>query len=388
MKRRQSKTLPLLKILIRPQLPHFSRHRFILFFFFLALVALFIYLQLGPQSVGQQGATSSSSSHDQLDSIPSHDMPEIPSLKHSSGFSLHVWLDQEKALGWCNSALGTIHECHNVYSPCIYSPINSKIALDTFEMPFTVSWGTNEKCKGAIRGQLSSAAGHSPQVSFILTPSSRSDHECARLVMETFVTAREAESIEFSVYHRLDPLNKIKPWLRSTARPPSATVKALKTLRKHFNTHIVYQSGRVNRGMAMQQAVVAASGLFLIFLGGSEMTVSVTPGWLTALLFTADRMPLFGAVGCLNLDPRDRSISEAGGLLFSDGLTTVYSKEASTQGKQMLYARRTDFATTNCLMMKRQVFLALDGFDLSSVSELFKFVNPLSSLFSPLHLIS
>jgi hypothetical protein len=339
-----------------------SRHRFLLLGLIMALSLLLFYNLFASPSMDQ--SQGSLSRNDELDSIPSHtDSPELPSLQLSSGFKMHAWLKEEYALGWCSSALHSISECKSPYPPCLVSPINDKVSMDTFQTPFSVRWDKKEECEEAIRGQLPLNPGHAPQVSFILIvgPSSESDKNIARLIIEIFLTSKEAASIELSVYRQMDAART------HAARSP--TTKALQTLKKHFKTSIVYQSGRLNRAAAMQKAAVSASGMFLLFIGSeSAAGVSLTPGWLTALLFTTHRMPLFGAVGCLNLDPRDRSISEAGGLLFTDGLTTIYNKDSNTQGKQTLYARRVDFVSTHCMMMKRQLFLALDGLDLASVS--------------------
>ena len=346
----------------------------------LVLTLLFLYRQHDQHAHADVGLVHEPSLlqlRDQLDSIPSHHpMPELPSLQTSSGYRMAAWLHGEGSLGWCNSALGigsSDHkECKDTFPSCIISQVNPKITMDTFDSPFIVSWDNQRerKCDVATRGQLPLQDGTLPiQVSFILTPgpSHESDRGCARLILEIFITAKEARSIEFSVY-RLTT-EKDQSWGRVKHEAPSATSKALQILRAYFRTAIVYQSGRVSKAVAIHRAAYAARGTFILFIGGTKMVVAVTPGWLTALLFTAQRMPSCGAAGSLHLDPRDRSVTEAGGLLFSDGLTTIYNKVSDARAKQMLFARRADFVSLNCMLMKRQVFMSLDGLDLASVRE-------------------
>lgn len=136
---------------------------------------------------------------------------------------------------------------------------------------------------------------------------------------------------------------------------------ALQTLRNYFGTSIVYQSGKSLRASAIQQAVSSATGTYVVFL---NQWVSLTPGWLSALLYSAQQLPQMGAVGALHLGP-SQEVSEAGGLIFNDGLPSTYHKKSkSLQDLQMMYARRADFVSSTCMLMKRQFYIEMDGFDL------------------------
>jgi GT2 family glycosyltransferase len=138
-------------------------------------------------------------------------------------------------------------------------------------------------------------------------------------------------------------------------------VAALQVLRNYFGTSVIYQSGQVTRASAFQQAVSAATGTYVVFL---SQWVSLTPGWLSALLYSAQQLPQLGAVGALHLGP-SKEVSEAGGLIFNDGLPSAYHKKMSkVNDLQKMYARRADFVSSACMLMKRQFYIEIDGFDL------------------------
>ena len=143
--------------------------------------------------------------------------------------------------------------------------------------------------------------------------------------------------------------------------PPVATIAALQTLRTYFGTSVIYQSGIALKASALQQAVSAATGTYVVFLG---TWVSLSPGWLSALLYSAQQLPQMGAVGALHLSP-NHEVSEAGGLIYNDGLPSVYHRKRSgVNDLQMMYARRADFVSSACMLMKRQFYMEIDGFDM------------------------
>ena len=87
--------------------------------------------------------------------------------------------------------------------------------MNTWKQPFKVSKrpfnNYGDACMGAAGGQLPYLEGTQVQVSFILTiRDSQTDVECARLLMESFLTAREATSVQYSVYRELSLDSKAK----------------------------------------------------------------------------------------------------------------------------------------------------------------------------------
>ena len=157
---------------------------------------------------------------------------------------------------------------------------------------------------------------------------------------------------------------------------PVATIAALQTLRTYFGTSIIYQTGKLLKASALQKAVSAATGTYLVFL---ETWVSLTPGWLSALLYSAHQLPQMGAVGALHLSP-SHEVVEAGGLIYNDGVPSVYHRKRSgVNDLQMMHARRTDYVSSACVLMKRQFYIEIDGFDLQVIL----FLSPLESPPSP-----
>ena len=147
---------------------------------------------------------------DLLSRIPMQEMPKLASLDQSMGYSLYQWLNKEKVLGWCNSALGSDSDCMEP-PKCINSPLAPNQSINTFTQPFKVAPSQPKECIEASNGQLPHKNGTQIQVSFIMTiTNATSDLECARLILESFVTANEAASVQYSVF-RQEPSDKKPP---------------------------------------------------------------------------------------------------------------------------------------------------------------------------------
>ena len=111
--------------------------------------------------------------------------------------------------------------------------------------------------------------------------------------------------------------------------------------------------GGCNRGAA------EASGEFLVLLNDD---VEVQPGWLEALVETADRHPDAGAVGSLILFP-DGTIQEAGSIVWRDGSTVAVSRGDSVEANRYDFLRPVDYCSACSLLVRRQPWEALGGFD-------------------------
>ncbi len=88
----------------------------------------------------------------------------------------------------------------------------------------------------------------------------------------------------------------------------------------------------------------------------------VEPGWLEALLRTATTYPRAGAVGSRILFV-DGSLQEAGGIIWSDGSTRPLGRGAPPGSLAYSYLRPVDYISANGLLMRRDDFEALGGFD-------------------------
>ncbi len=121
---------------------------------------------------------------------------------------------------------------------------------------------------------------------------------------------------------------------------------------------------RLNRNMFFGEAnnigVESANGEYVVFLNND---VKVTAGWLTAMLKVFDNHVRVGAVGPKFLFP-DGSLQEAGAYLLPEGGTVQMRIEQmafpSTGVKGIPVV---DYCSAACLLMRKNDFLNLGGFD-------------------------
>jgi GT2 family glycosyltransferase len=109
-----------------------------------------------------------------------------------------------------------------------------------------------------------------------------------------------------------------------------------------------------NRGAA------EARGDFLVFLNNDA---TVEPGWLRSLVKTAEADENVGAVGSLFLYP-DGRVQEAGGGVWRDGEAFRYGWGRSPEDRRLLFAREVDYCSGASLLVRRELFEQLGGFDM------------------------
>ena len=112
-------------------------------------------------------------------------------------------------------------------------------------------------------------------------------------------------------------------------------------------------AGSRNRGAE------AARGRFLVFLGNDT---AVAPGWLGNLLDTAERDERVGAVGSMLVGPNGR-IREAGAVVWRTGEAVEYGRGKSAEDRRFGFAREADFCSGAALLVRRELFERLGGFD-------------------------
>ncbi|WP_244466357.1 glycosyltransferase [Dyella japonica] len=127
-------------------------------------------------------------------------------------------------------------------------------------------------------------------------------------------------------------------------------VVGLRVLRNERNVGFV---GSCNAGAA------AARGQFLLFLNNDTQ---VTPNWLDGLLGCfADRADC-GIAGSRLVYP-DGRLQEAGGLVFDDGSCWTAGRFERRDAPAWRYRREVDYVSGAALMIRREVFSHIGGFD-------------------------
>ncbi len=116
-----------------------------------------------------------------------------------------------------------------------------------------------------------------------------------------------------------------------------------------------------NRGFggACNQGARAARGRHLVFLNNDTV---VQPGWLKALVDRAEADPTAGAVGAKLVYP-DGKLQEAGGIIWSDGNGWNYGRGDDPRHPRYNFVREVDYASAACLLVRRDLFRRLGGFD-------------------------
>ncbi len=111
-------------------------------------------------------------------------------------------------------------------------------------------------------------------------------------------------------------------------------------------------------GPASNRAAAGAHGEHLLFLNTDAV---VTPGWLGPLLERIGQDGV-GAVGPMLVNP-DGTVQQAGALTCRDGGTALYGGGCGTDASTCTFPRTVDYLAAACLLVRRELFEALGGFD-------------------------
>lgn len=132
-------------------------------------------------------------------------------------------------------------------------------------------------------------------------------------------------------------------------------------LLSHFQGLVKVIRNEENRGFvdASNQGAAAARGRYLVFLNNDTI---VLPGWLKHLRETIEGDERIGAVGSMFLY-EDGRVQEAGAGVWQNGAAFHYGWGGSPDDRRYNFAREVDYCSGASLLVRRDLFEQLGGFD-------------------------
>ncbi|MGD0281181.1 MAG: glycosyltransferase [Dissulfurispiraceae bacterium] len=117
-----------------------------------------------------------------------------------------------------------------------------------------------------------------------------------------------------------------------------------------------------NRGFigSCNTGAAAARGRYILFLNNDTV---VTQLWLSSLLNVFAKDKFCGAAGSKLVYP-DGRLQEAGGIIWRDARGWNYGKFGDPEAYEFNYVREVDYCSGAALMVRRELFEQLGGFDL------------------------
>jgi GT2 family glycosyltransferase len=122
---------------------------------------------------------------------------------------------------------------------------------------------------------------------------------------------------------------------------------------------LVLSETNVGFGPGSNQAAEQARGRYLCFLNPDAL---VQPGWLDPLVETLESGGTVGAVVPMLLNP-DGTIQEAGSVVDSVGWPQALGSDADADAFEYRFRRQIDYGSAACLLIERETFAEVNGFD-------------------------
>jgi len=147
--------------------------------------------------------------------------------------------------------------------------------------------------------------------------------------------------------------------------------------------NIIIISNTENKGFVLSCNIGAfvAKGEYLCFLNNDTI---VQKGWLENLIILLDNDKTIGIAGS-KLIFGDGDLQEAGGIVWRDGETTHYGRRGDSKNKKYNFAREVDYCSGASLMISKEDFDLLNGFDERFVPGYFEDTDLCLSLKYKLH---
>ena len=129
--------------------------------------------------------------------------------------------------------------------------------------------------------------------------------------------------------------------------------------RLNGKVRVVTNETNLGFGAACNQAAAQARGKYLVFLNNDTI---VQTGWLKNLVATAENNAEVGAVGSMLLFG-DGVLQESGGIVWKDGSAHNYGRGEDPSETRFRYARETDYCSAASLLIRKNLFHEVGGFD-------------------------
>ena len=138
----------------------------------------------------------------------------------------------------------------------------------------------------------------------------------------------------------------------------ASTDETAEVLPKVKNLHLVTNKQNAGFVESCNRGARASKGKNVLFLNNDTM---VTKGWLPPLLELIRREDV-GAVGSKLVYP-DGTLQEAGAIVWNDGTALNYGRGDDESKPEYNFVREVDYCTGACLLVKKELFEQLKGFD-------------------------
>jgi GT2 family glycosyltransferase len=122
---------------------------------------------------------------------------------------------------------------------------------------------------------------------------------------------------------------------------------------------LIFKEENIGFGPGSNEGASAARAPRLCFLNGDAL---VQPGWLPPLLEVLDADEEVGAVVPLLLN-EDGTVQEAGSVVDSEGWALALGGGDPPQGLEHRFGRDVDFGSAACLLISKETFERVGGFD-------------------------